>query len=432
MNFNMQRIAAGLTLTTALCAPHLAGAQQAQSDNPTPNITVQDRPRPDYDPLGIRAGSFLIFPSVTLSGEYDSNAFATKNNADSDFGAILSPAVTANSDWNRHALNFSAGATGAAFANYSQNDYLDAYAAADGRLDIRRDDIVSGTLRFDRLHDSRDNPDSPGSGEDERPEGNLTRYYRSLADTQYRHNFNQIYTVIGAGVQRLNYVDNGQSSTESRRDRTEYGARARVGYKISPRFGTFVQGNYSYRDYDEDEVLANGQDLDRTNSGYRVSLGTDVDITGLIFGELALSYSERNYDSSQFKDSNGFGGNGSLTWNVTPLTTIIFNASSEILETTVTVDGEPASGDLQNTVGIDVTHELLRNVLLNANAGYIREDFQGVSRTDNIFNAGVGASYLLNRNWSLNATYEFTTRNSDANGDEFTRSLVLLGVTAKL
>ena len=238
--------------------------------------------------------------------------------------------------------------------------------------------------------------------------------------------------MIGGGVVRFNYIDNGQSSTESRRDRTEYGARARLGYQISPRLGTFVQGAYSYRDYDEDEVLANGNDLDRTNQGYRVSLGTNVDITGLVFGEMSVGYSARNYDSSQFQDSNGFGANGSLTWNVTPLTSIILNAESGILETTVTVDGEPASGDLQNSVGVDVTHELRRNVLLNANAGYIRDDFQGVTRTDNIFNAGVGASYLINRNFSLNATYEFTTRNSDADGDEFTRNIVLVGITAKL
>jgi len=79
-----------------------------------------------------------------------------------------------------------------------------------------------------------------------------------------------------------------------------------------------------------------------------------------------------------------------------------------------------------------VTHELRRNVLLNANAGYVRDDFQGVTRTDNIFNAGLGASYLINRNFSLNATYEFTTRNSDADGDEFTRNIVLVGITAKL
>jgi hypothetical protein len=426
MNLTAHRIAATLALTTALCAPSVVSAQQPNDDNPDPNITVQDRPRPDYDPLGIRAGSFLIFPSVSLSGTYNDNVFATKDDTESDFGAILSPQVDVNSNWSRHALNFAAGATGAAWADYQQNNYLDAFASTTGRLDIQRSDIVSGTLKISRLHDSRDNPDSNEGGTDIDNEGNLTRYYEGVADTQYRHNFNRIYTVIGGGVERLKFIDNGQSSTESRRDRTEYGARTRVGYQISPRLGTFVQGNYNYRDYDTDDE---GQD--RTSWGYRASVGTTVDITGLVFGEMSIGYTERDYDSSEFKDSSGVGADGSLTWNVTPLTSIILNASSGILETTVEVDGEPASGNLQNTVGIDVTHELLRNVLLNANAGYIRDDFEGVSRTDNIFNAGVGASYLVNRNLSLNATYEFTTRNSDAGGDEYTGNIVLVGFTVK-
>ena len=66
MSPRFQRTAAWLALTAAVCAPHLAAAQQTQSDEPDPNITVQERPRPDYDPLGIRAGSFLIFPVPDL------------------------------------------------------------------------------------------------------------------------------------------------------------------------------------------------------------------------------------------------------------------------------------------------------------------------------------------------------------------------------
>ena len=130
--------AACLGLAGAICVPEMAAAQQAQSDDPDPNVTIADRPREDYDPLGIRAGSFFIFPSISLSGTYDSNAFATNDNEDSDVGAILAPRVDVNSNWSRHALNFSAGAVGAAWAEYSENDYLDAFAASTGRLDITR------------------------------------------------------------------------------------------------------------------------------------------------------------------------------------------------------------------------------------------------------------------------------------------------------
>ena len=68
---------AWLAFAGTVCAPLLAGAQQQQSDDPDPNITVVERPRPELDPLGIRAGSFFIFPSISLSGTYDSNVLAT-------------------------------------------------------------------------------------------------------------------------------------------------------------------------------------------------------------------------------------------------------------------------------------------------------------------------------------------------------------------
>ncbi|MCI0430482.1 MAG: outer membrane beta-barrel protein, partial [Rhodospirillales bacterium] len=38
--------------------------------------SVFERPRPDYDPLGIRAGGFLIYPQVELGEAYNDNIFA--------------------------------------------------------------------------------------------------------------------------------------------------------------------------------------------------------------------------------------------------------------------------------------------------------------------------------------------------------------------
>ena len=43
-------------------------AYGADGQEPDPNVPVTARPRPDYDPLGIRAGGFLIYPSTSVSG----------------------------------------------------------------------------------------------------------------------------------------------------------------------------------------------------------------------------------------------------------------------------------------------------------------------------------------------------------------------------
>ena len=282
-----------------------------------------------------------------MSGQYDSNAFTTKDNEESDVALITSPQIEINSNWNRHALNFAVGATGAANKEYSENDYLDAFAEASGRLDVRRDDILTGTLRFDRSHEDRDdadneNGDDTGDTSDDN-RGNLVRYYSGLVDGQYRHNFARFFTVLGAGIKRLEYENIGDRQYD-RRNRTEYGGRARLGYQLSPRIGPFVQGNVSYRDYDDDQII-DGELADRSSTGYRASVGTTVDITSILFGEMSFGYEARDYEADQLNDSSGFGANGALTWNVTPLTTVILDASSGVRRDHRDVRGRHRGGE---------------------------------------------------------------------------------------
>jgi hypothetical protein len=429
-------MAVGLALTSALCGTGAAWAQQSSVDSasPSPNVTVQQRERPDYDPLGIRARSFLIFPRLSVDAEFNDNVFATDDDSDSDVGAILSPNIEAQSDWSRHALNFSAGATSGTFYEYQKNNYLDFFGQATGRLDVTRDNVLSGLLRAERLHQGREDPDQDNDLDDadqgSSGRGDLSEYYRMLADTSYRHNFNRLFTVLGAGAQRLTYDDSGNVQG-SRRDRNEYTGRLRLGYELSPRIDLFGEGRYSYRDYDKEQIFQ-GEEVDKNSHGYQARLGTDIDLTGILFGELALTYSERRFVGNEYKDTSGFGGNGSLIWNVTPLTSIILDLSSEIKETTVQFEGDVADSDFENAVGLDVTHELLRNLLLNANTRFERDDFEGTGRTDHTWSAGAGATYLVNRNLSLDADYRYTNRSSDSPNARYDRNLVLVGFTLRL
>ena len=186
--------------------------------------------------------------------------------------------------------------------------------------------------------------------------------------------------MIGGGVERLNY-DRQSARARPRAAAIAPSMAPAPGWATRSRRASArsSRATYSYRDYDEDEVQSTATTSTGPTRAIASAVGTTVDITSLVFGEMSVGYSARNYDSSQFKDSNGFGANGSLTWNVTPLTSIILNAEQrDPGDHRHGRRASTASGDLQNSVGLDVTHELLRNVLLNANAGYTRDDFQGV------------------------------------------------------
>ncbi len=65
--------------------------------------TVLSRPRPLYDPIGVRAGSFLVHPRLDLGFGYDSNLFGSSPGRGSWLlGTHAS--VLAGSDWSRDSL----------------------------------------------------------------------------------------------------------------------------------------------------------------------------------------------------------------------------------------------------------------------------------------------------------------------------------------
>lgn len=426
MTLELHRMAAWLAVTTALCVPGVAAAQQ---DEPDPNVAVQDRPRPDYDPLGIRAGSFFIYPSLTVQGAYDDNIFATDGDEEDDFIAVISPQIEAQSDWNRHALSVGVGAEGGLYQDTSDNNYFDFTANADGRLDITRADTLRLGVELSRLHQDRESPDDrQGDDADAANDEEITKYWLGQSRLDYRHNFNRLFTVVGGDVSRFDFEDADDINNDDR-DRNQYRGRVRVGYQVSPRLAGFVEGVYDVRRYDQ---TPDDEGLDRDSEGFAVRAGTEIDFTGILFGEVAVGYTHRMYDDDELDSVDGISALGTLTWNVTQLTSIVFTGQADVEETTVTAEDDRATADFQKTIAIDVTHELLRNVLLNGNAAYIRDDFEGTDRTDNTVTAGAGVSYLLNRNLSLDASYSFSTRDSDEDDEEYTRNIFRVGVTARL
>ncbi|MEZ5861243.1 MAG: outer membrane beta-barrel protein [Geminicoccaceae bacterium] len=58
--------------------------------------------------------------------------------------------------------------------------------------------------------------------------------------------------------------------------------------------------------------------LDRNSTGFDALIGTTIDFTGVIFGEVSAGYTRREYDDNDLENVDGLAGNAAVTWNVTP------------------------------------------------------------------------------------------------------------------
>ena len=431
MRFNRSVVLGRGCVCVALSAPLLFAAFEAGpavGQELEPGQTVRDRPRPNYDPRGLRAGSFLIFPSLTLRQAYDSNVFATPEDEEGDFITSISPEIAAESQWSNHALNFRAGGEQGVYAENSDENYLDWNIGVDGRLDVTRDTNIFAGASWNNEHEQRGSPDDVNGEEPaEFDVANLT--------LGGEHRFNRLSLRLTNTYDRFDYDDvaagDGGQIDNDDRDRDVYQSTLRAAYEIQPGFAAFVEGSYNIRDYDEDQTDSpDAPDaVNRDSDGWGVSVGSAFDLTGITFGEASIGYRQQTFDDPQLDDVSGISANASLTSNVTQLTSITLNLQSSVDETTVGQDNEAASGSFSRGINLRVDHELLRNLLLNAEVGFVNRDYEGVDRMDNTIQAGLGADYLMNRYLNFGLGYDFETRDSDAAAAEYDRHVVFLSGT---
>jgi hypothetical protein len=322
---------------------------------------VLNRPKPELDPLGVRAGGFLIFPNVELGTTYDDNVFATENNKQGDFLFQVVPTVTVESDFSRHLLRFSAGADVGRYVDNTSENYIDYFFTGSGRYDITGDASVSTDVAYRKLHEDRGDPDSAiGAAEP-------IEFSRSSADLAYQQRFNRVTGRVDVGVGREDYDDVpsiiGVTLDQDDRDRWSYTATGQVGYDLYPGYQPFLRFNYIRTEYDEGTVKAN-------SDTYEAVVGTTLDLTNLLTGEIFIGYLARNYDEDQFSDFTGLSYGLSLDYAITQLTTLSGRISQAVEEgfSTNPIPRERTTF----TVGVD--HELLRNVILSAKAEYQMDD----------------------------------------------------------
>jgi len=106
-----------------------------------------------------------------------------------------------------------------------------------------------------------------------------------------------------------------------------------------------------------------------------------------------------------------YPGGVTLKWAATGLTKVSTDLTRTINETTLI----GASGYLATAFTTKIEHELLRNLILSADAGYIYNEYLGgnapnPSRTENVYSASFNAKYMPNRNFYVDAGYRYNSR----------------------
>ncbi|MEQ9142857.1 MAG: outer membrane beta-barrel protein [Parvibaculaceae bacterium] len=395
-----------------------AGAASAEENR---GEGVLDRARPDYDPAGIRVGSFLLFPSVELGVGYDDNVGRSTNNTTDSYELTIAPQLQFQSQWSRHELNFGLAADAIFYEADSDLDYTNYGADIEGRLDISNSTNVEAYASYEELNEEIRSTTAPLAASEP------TEYNAWGGGLQLNQRFNRLTAELEGTYEQLDYDDvranGGVVIDNDNRDRDVVTGRLRLGYDVDPDVNLFIEGALNEVDYDQAPPTVA---VNRDSDGYRLGVGAEFDLTTLVSGEVVVGYLEQDYDSQALADVDGLAADVGVNWYLTPLTTVRLGAGSSAQQSDTTGSG----GYLSQSIELAVDHELLRNVIISVGGDFENNDFEGINRDEDIVGFGLNAQYLINRNMAVDAGYRYEERDSNVVGRDYDRNQI--GVTLRL
>ena len=387
-----------------------------------PGVTVTSRERPLYDPLGVRAGGFVVRPELNETLGYSSNITGTR---DARGSALIqtNAAVRARSNWSRDSL-------GAAFTlddvralDRPSLSFTNWTASIGGTYDIGRD-TVSLAATHQTLHQTPRDLDTARIDQ--------TLAYRvNGVRLGYRATFNRLVLQPALEITAYDFDDGtvgGRPYPQRYRNRVVVSPSLAATYQLAPRRDlVFVlrdsSAAYSNRG-PSPRAIGPGGRFEGSDGGVgrQGAPRRDFDdisaLTGVAFDAGAIryrflvGYQVRLFSSPQYKTIQAPVVEASAVWTPTGLTTVTGSVARRIQDSAEETTAAFTGTGLQ----LAVDHEYLRNVLLRATAGFFLNEYRRGQGDQTLYTAGLGATWLLDRNLRLGASYGFATRRSSGGG----------------
>jgi hypothetical protein len=391
---------------------------QAEEINPV----FADRPlrtfEPDpFAPLGVRLGSFVLFTSVEADGDYNSNLFSSPVPL-GDFALEVRPAVRLASNWSTHAIEVRAGGDLSYHDKYQSEDDRAYLVESLGRLDVTRRTNLQGAISREYAQESRNAINASSIGT--RPNITVDRGRAAL-----NHRFNRLSVQLRGGIVDTSYSTNifeGMVVSNSDRDYTLYEEAVRPQWEFTPTFFLFSDFAFNQRDY---SIPAFTDGIIRSSTGERYRAGVSFgDVGEILRGEVSLGYGRQTPDAQQLEVIDGLLIDANLTWRVTPLTSLLLTASTDVAETTT----DDSGGVLERNYAAEVRHSFQTRLVGIAGLSLFTRDFVGAGIHEDQFTAATGLEYYLSRRAVLFGRYQHTVFDTTTPNGNYTVEEVQLGV----
>lgn len=403
MTENNRTVRGKAILAASIIAVSVTSAVPLRAQEATRDRSIDNLPRPGYEPRRIRLGATVIEPELEADATYDDNIYATSADEDDDFVFRIAPSIRATRETGSLRFQADAYASLLRYADHPTENTESFGAGTDIGYIGDPEHSANLSVRYDRGFERRTDPES-------NPDLSIKPSHIDIltADYNYRYVPGRVGIGASAGVTKVNYLN----ATDADRDLTTYRASVRGIYQVSSRMDLFIEGYGNFRDA---RVAFDRNGIDRDTRTWGASLGTRVEIADRLQGEMGVGYFHANPEDPRTENFSGIAANGRITWRPRIRTAVSFDA----FRGNVATIRSGASGRIDTRIGLRVDQEVRHNLIMRAGVSMRDTSYRGSARDQTQWGGELGGEFLLNRHASITFGARYMKRSAEQQFDEF-------------
>jgi hypothetical protein len=386
-----------------------------------PGVTVASRARPAFDPQGLRAGSFVLWPQVEETVGVNNNVLGGSPQRGS-WMLGTSPSLRVASGWARDSLGAYLGLTDMRYFDLPAQGRTDWTGSVGGEVSVGRDSLTLAVAHL-ALHEDRTELDALPS------------------DQPIAYWVNDVRAAYALALNRWSVTPAVDAATWRFGDTTILGVPASQSYRdrnvlqgsVTARYEAAAQRDLVVVLRGVDTVYVAGQPGVAAPDSISVQALAGIDYAGSAVWRYRLL---AGFERRSFAAAAAYPAHtaplveGEVAWSPSGLTTLTGTVTRAIEDAAQA----GVAGYTYTGARLRIDHEVFRNVLLQVSGGLQRAAFLGGGVQTGLL-AGAGATWLINRQLRLSATYDFTDSSSSgapAGLSTYARDVALLTLRVAL
>ena len=396
-----------------LVSPRVALAQTHESHVITP-IQLFDPESGD----GLRvAPSLVLYPQVTTDVTYDTNIYNVNTGETEDGIVSFKPSFLLTSDFSRHGFDLRSGADIRRYFDTQGENSEQYYVSGAGLLELGEGINVEPSAEFRRGIEQR------GTSGDIFFSDSPIAFYDKQAGLKISRPGRKLGLSAAASIVKRDYTNtslNGVVLDLSYRDVIVRRAQVRTDVRLNNRTGVFVELNGNEVDYQTQTVPP------RDSKGFAVLGGVRFELTSLVDLEAGVGYIKQDFDNPALKSVSDFDYRLAAKWTPSPRWQLTASAQR-------TVDHSRSldvAAIIQSDFRLGAQHAIGSRLLVGAQAGYLREHYQGTPRTDNRFFVQASSQYRLADRIGLVGAVRYRDQSGGTFGNTYNGFTATIGIRA--